>query len=327
MTKETRVADRREFLRCVSGSVAASGVIGSAIAGAQDPSPPAAAELLPTISLGKHPVTRLIAGWNPIGGHSHQTLNATLHMLEYFTPERTFEFITKCEAVGINTWQLDHTEKSVTVVRKLREKGSKMQFICLHAEAGDRAPLKTAAADLGAIAFVHHGRVAYDLFRAGKSQVVRDYVKKVHDLGMMAGVSIQAPDDLKRIADEGWENEFFMVSFHNLSRPAEEQRRLFGTVVTGEPFIDTDPPAMTAVMRQVPKPCLAYKILSAGRVGLNPKTVPRAVENRFKYAFANIKPTDAVIVGMFPVYRDELGESVAFTRKHGAPAQTGEGRG
>ncbi len=318
-TRETRVTDRREFLRHVSSAVAASGVVVPSVAAAQNTSPPPAAKLLPTISLGKHRVTRLITGWNPIGGFSHQTQNASLHMLEYFTAERTFEFIAKCEAAGINAWQVDHTEKSVAVVRKLREKGSKMQIICLHAEAG-HAPLKTAAADLGAIAFVHHGRVAYSLFRAGKSQIVRDYVKKVHDLGIMAGVSIQDPDDLKRIADEGWENEFFMTSFHNLSRPADEQRKLFGTVAVGEPFFETDPPAMAAVMRQVTKPCLAYKILAAGRRSVSANSVQQAVEKGFKYAFANIKPTDGVIVGMFPVYRDELSESVALTRKYGTPA-------
>ena len=111
-----------------------------------------AAELLPTISLGKHRVTRLITGWNPIGGFSHQTLNASLHMLEYFTPERTFEFIAKCEAAGINTWQVDHTEKSVAVVRKLREKGSKMQIICLHAESG-HVPAEDGSRGLGADRF------------------------------------------------------------------------------------------------------------------------------------------------------------------------------
>ena len=255
-----------------------------------------------------------------MGGFSHQTLNASLHMLEYFTVDRTFEFIMNCEKAGINTWQVDHTEKSVAVVRKLREKGSKVQIICLHAETSDRPTLKRAAADLEPIAFVHHGRVAYSLFHSGKTQIVRDYVKKVHDLGTMAGVSIQDPDDLKKIADEGWENEFFMTSFHNLSRPAEEQKRLFGTVAVGEPFFESDPPAMTAVIRQVTKPCLAYKILAAGRRSTSPTTVHAAVEKGFKYAFANIKPADAVIVGMFPVYRDELGESLALTRKYGVPA-------
>jgi hypothetical protein len=323
MTEENhdmQLTDRRKFLQCVSGGIAAAGMVLPAVAAEQGSAPPAAAELLPTIALGKYQVTRLITGWNTIGGHSHQTLNASLHMMEYFTPERTFEFITKCEASGINAWQLDHTEKSVAVVRKLRESGSKMQIICLHSETPGHAPLKDAAADLGAIAFVHHGRVAYKLFRAGKSQVVRDYVKKVHDLGLMAGVSIQDPDDLKRIADEGWENEFFMTSFHNLSRPPEEQQKLFGTVACGEPFFETDPPVMTAVMRQVAKPCLAYKILAAGRRSLSPRSVTAAAEKGFKYAFANIKPTDAVIVGIFPVYRDELGESVAFARKYGALA-------
>jgi hypothetical protein len=318
-TSQTRVADRRAFLKTVSGTVAASGTVIPAIAAAQGTSPGASAGLLPTIPLGKYQVTRLITGWNPIGGHSHQTLNASLHMLEYFTPERTLEFILQCEAAGINTWQLDHTEKSVAVVRKLREKGSKIQIICLHSETPGHASLKTAAADLGAIAFVHHGRVAYNYFRSGKSAIVRDYVKKVHDLGLLAGVSIQDPDDLKRIAAEGWENEFFMTSFHNLSRPAAEQEKLFGTVACGEPFFETDPPAMTAVMRQVEKPCLAYKILAAGRRSLSPRSVKAGVEKGFKYAFAKIKPTDAVIVGMFPVYRDELGESVALTRKYGTP--------
>ncbi len=299
-TNESPVTDRREFLRCVSGTLAASGMVLPAVAEARDTPRPAAADPLPTISVGKHRLTRLITGWNPMGGNSHQTLNASLHMLEYFTKERTFEFLVKCESAGINTWQVDHDEKAIAVIRKLREHGSKMQFLCLHSEAAGNAPLKTAAADLGAIAFVHHGRVADTLFRAGKSKVVRDYVKKVHDLGMMAGVSIQSPDNLKRIADEGWENEFFMTAFYNVARPAEEQRKLFGTVATGEPFFDTDPPAMTKVIRQVEKPCLAYKILAAGRLSRSLRTVKPAVEKAFQYAFANIKRTDAVIVGMFP---------------------------
>ena len=63
-------------------------------------------------------------------------------------PSTLREFITKCEAAGINTWQLDHTEQAVGMVRKLREHGSKRQFICLHYESRD-VPLNTAAADLG----------------------------------------------------------------------------------------------------------------------------------------------------------------------------------
>ena len=50
---------------------------------------------------------------------------------------------------------------------------------------------------------------------------------------------------------------------------------------------------MTAVVRQVKQPCFGFKILAAGRACRN----DRRVREAFKFAFTNIKPTDAVIVG------------------------------
>ncbi len=52
----------------------------------------AAAEALPAIQLGEHRISRLVAGWNPIGGRSHTTLNMARFMREYFTVERCFKF-------------------------------------------------------------------------------------------------------------------------------------------------------------------------------------------------------------------------------------------
>jgi hypothetical protein len=317
---ESRVTDRREFLRRVSGTLAASGVMLSAAAAAEDSGPPAAAEPLPTIALGKYRVTRMVTGWNTIGGHSHQSLNASRHMLQYFTVDRTFEFIRKCEQAGINTWQLDHDEegKAVQVVRKLREAGSKMQFICLHSEVED---LKTAAKDLDLIGFSHHGSVTDARFREGKSQVVHDYVKKVHDMGLLCGVSAHCPDHTKKMGDEAWENDFFMTCFYHLTYPPKQQETEMGKKVVGEPFFDTDPIKMTEVIRSVDKPCLGFKILAAGRVCRNEKTAKESVEKAFKFAFANIKPIDAVIVGMFPAFYDELSDNVAYVRKYGVVKQ------
>jgi len=42
------------------------------------------------------------------------------------------------------------------------------------------------------------------------------------------------------------------------------------------------------------------------------------VERAFQYAFSHIKPTDAVIVGMFPRYADEVSEDAELTRKYGS---------
>jgi hypothetical protein len=68
---------------------------------------------------------------------------------------------------------------------------------------------------------------------------------------------------------------------------------------------------MTQVVRQVKQPCLGFKILGAGRLCSTQDTVRAA----FQFAFDNIKPTDGVIVGMFPWYFDEIGANVKYTRE------------
>ncbi len=271
---------------------------------------------LPTIKLGPHTVTRLIAGGNPIGGFGHSVPNMSRHMLDYFTLERTTEFLEKCAREGINTWQFDHMEKPIAALRAAREHGAKINFICLHAERPSDAPLKTVIADMNPIAIVHHGGATDSLFRAGKAAQVRDFVKKVHDHGVLAGVSSHSPDNVRRMADEGWENDLFMTCFYYVTRPREEQQKLLGKVVVDEPFFESDPVDMSAVIRQVNKPCLGFKILAAGRKCANQKSVASA----FRFAYESIKPTDAAIVGMYPRFEDEVRLNTEYARKYGSSA-------
>ncbi len=307
---QDRLTPRREFLVQVSAAAAASCLGVDRAGAAQSP-----AEALPSIALGPHRLSRLIVGWNPIDGHSHSTPDMSQTMREWFTIDRTVALLENCVRHGITTWQYDHKDKSVQVLRKLWDKGVHLKTICLHAERpGYDAPIKTVIDETRPIAMVHHGGVTESKWRAGKFQDVRDYVKKVKDQGILAGVSTHCPDTLKRIVDAGWENDFFMCSFYYLTRPREEMQRQLGKVPVGEPFFESDPKEMTAVLRQVSKPCLAYKLLAAGRLCWN----KRSIEGAFQFAFANIKPTDAVIVGMFPRYSDQVRENVAYTRKYGA---------
>jgi hypothetical protein len=282
---------------------------------------PAAAEdapgekqpLLPTIALGPHRITRLVAGYNPIGGFSHSTLHMSIHMREYFTAEQTARFLGDCERQGLNAWQYDHTDKTVAAIRLAREAGCGTQLICLHALREGGTPLAEVMANKP-LAIVHHGGVTDGLFRAGQAQKVHDFVKQVHDAGALAGVSSHCPDHIKRIADEGWENDLFMTCFYYVNRPRDEMEQALGKVPVGEPFFESDPDDMTAVVRQVTQPCLGFKILAAGRHCWTSE----AVENAFRYAFEHLKPTDAVIVGMFPRYSDEVSLNAAHTRKYGA---------
>jgi hypothetical protein len=69
--------------------------------------------------------------------------------------------------------------------------------------------------------------------------------------------------------------------------------------------------AMTQTIRQVSKPCIAFKVLAAGRHCESAETVEAAL----RYAYENIKPTDVVLVGMWQKYKDQARENIDSVRK------------
>jgi hypothetical protein len=79
----------------------------------------------------------------------------------------------------------------------------------------------------------------------------------------------------------------------------------------GYRFYATDPQVMCKVIRQVKQPCLAFKILGAGRRCANQPMVRKA----FQFAFRHIKPTDGVIVGMYPRHFNQVGANTQYTRQ------------
>ena len=189
-----------------------------------------------------------------------------------------------------------------------------MKFFCLHAAMEGRPSIDQVVRETRPIAMVHHGGVTDRLFGQGKKEQVKDYVKRVHDAGVLAGVSAHNPDCIKRVADEGWEVDFFMTCFYFLTRPKEELAKMnVVTLQIGYPFFASDPDGMTEVVRQVDQPCLGFKILAAGRKC----TKKGLVQEAFKYAFEHIKPRDGVIVGMYPRFDDQIGENAGYVREFG----------
>jgi len=309
---ENSPTPRRQFLAQLS-ALAAVGVSTTSRA-AEAARPAAPTEPLPTISLGRYQVTRLVAGWNPIGGHSYLGPHMDQHMREYFTAEKAAEFLLDCERAGMNTHQFSPGDKAETMLRLAREQGSKMNFICLHS---GRDGIKGMVERTSPVAMSHHGGVTDRLLSEGKFNEVHDYVKAAHDQGLLAGVSAHNPDCIQRIADEGWEVDFFMTCFYFLTRKMFPGHADPETLEMVYPFYRNDPQVMTRVVRQVKQPCLAFKILGAGRMCASQETVREA----FRFAFANIKPSDAVIVGMYPRFFDEIGANARFAGQYGrAPA-------
>jgi hypothetical protein len=321
--RDANATPRREFLSRLSLAVTGSALVLGREARAKE-TPPAAAEApsppLPTIRLGEHEVTRLIAGSNPISGYSYMGPIMDQHMREYFTPERIVEFLGNCERAGINTHQFSDPQRMAGPVRTLREQGSKMKFFCLYSSEERSTPIDQVIRDTGTMAIVHHGGVTDRLFGQGKSEQVRDFVKRVRDAGVLAGVSAHNPDCIKRVADEGWPVDFFMTCFYHLTRSKEQLAKMppVVTLPIGYSFFASDPLIMTQVARQVSQPCLGFKILAAGRKCHD----KRSVQEAFQFAFEHLKPTDGVIVGMYPRFQDQVRENAAYTRQFGVARHT-----
>ena len=169
------------------------------------------------------------------------------------------------------------------------------------------------AAKVKPIGIAHHGIATDRHWAGGTIHLVRDYLNHVHDLGFPAGVSTHNLAVIDALESKGWPVDFYMGCFYRVTRTDKEFQKDFGLLPVGETYIATDPDHMTKALRQAQRVCLGFKILAAGRRCGSAEQV-RAC---FQYAFKNLKPTDAVIVGMFPKFSDQIAENVATARAVG----------
>lgn len=103
-----------------------------------------------------------------------------------------------------------------------------------------------------------------------------------------------------------------MTCFYYLTRNAfQKPAPPSDTLQIAETFYRDDPQIMTKVIREIRQPCLAFKILAAGRLCADQE----AVRGAFRFAFSNIKPTDGVIIGMYPRFFDEIAANVLYARE------------
>jgi len=309
-------SSRRDFLKGATTVAASLMVPGVMRAETSD--------LLPTVSLGPHRVTRLIVGSNPMYGYSHVNRLYDQHMLEWFTDERVVNLLLDCEKKGINTWQASFNYAMKRQIPRLRDAGGKIQFICLAAswhydEKWPRTPdaildgtikCAQAAMEFKPIGIAFHGGATDILFRAGKIDLLKTYVDKVHDMGTLAGISTHNPAILDTLHEKNFGNDFYMTGLHYLTRHPEDWMKEIGTVPLDEGWIASDPPKMAAAIRRVNKPALVYKVLGAGRRCRSEEEKHNAIA----WAFKNIKPTDATIIGLYPRYSDQVSETTKMVR-------------
>ncbi len=315
LPNEPQRPNRRQFLKTAGAAASSLALAKFAVrarAEAQQTNQPQGK--LPEISFGPHSVPRLIAGGNPPAGGSHQTQLMDMHYQEYFTLERTVEFLHRCQAQGINTWQTTCSDRTIDVLTRFRDQGGKVQLICLCApkEIADKEHF-TKVLSLKPIGIAFHGEVTDVLWREGKIDTAKETLTRIRDAGVRVGLSTHNPAVVEYVEEKGWDIDFFMTCVYRKSRSHDELVKLMGEPPIGEIYLPSDPPKMCDAVRKAKKTCLAFKILAAGRTC----DKPEQVEKTFEYVFTHIKPMDAVIVGMYPRFSDQIKENADLTRKFG----------
>jgi hypothetical protein len=269
---------------------------------------------LPQIRLGPHSISRLICGANPFNAGSHLSSFVNHEMRRYYTPEQILKTLGRCRDVGINCWQ--SVPRDSELHRRLIDGGGRMHYLSLTGD--DPACIKTLA-DAGCIGIAHHGEVTDRLFRTGRLEEAQDYLKRIRDSGLLVGVATHMPRVVEAVESNGWDVDFYMTCVYERHRTAAELEQLLGHVPIhpGEVYLSDDPPRMFEVMRQTARPCLAFKILAAGRLSDRPEWVERA----FRDTLQSIKPNDGVIVGIYDRYSDQAAECADLVRRFSSDAR------
>lgn len=271
---------------------------------------------LPTIDLGGRRVSRLICGGNPLSGFSHFSAEMDWDMITWYTMPHVQDLLEECWRCGINTFQTRGDRFTMRARLEHELGGGRMQWIAQTAsEFRDIRGNIAEIARYKPIAIYHHGTHTDNAWHAGTIDEILDIVKAIHDHGLPAGIGTHIPEVIEYCEAKGWPVDFYMACVYNLARGYKAAPAADQDAYARDRFPPDDPPRMYRTIRATPKPCLAFKIMAASRNA----TTPEATRAAFAFAFSNIKPTDAVVVGMLQKHRNQAAENAALVREILAP--------
>lgn len=240
-----------------------------------------------TVAIGGVQVSRFILGGNPFSGFSHQSPARDREMVRHYTTARIKEVFRQAEALGVTTHigRADH--HLVRVLAEYWDEGGGIRWLaqtCPEVGAPEQA-IRNAVQ--GGAAGVHiHGGVMDKLLAEDRLAEVPPLVARIREAGCVAGIAGHNPAVFERAVAAGLEVDYFMCSYYN---PSDRSRAAAHDPVAGETFDPAHRERMVAVIADLPRPVIHYKVLAAGR------TPPAEA---FAYVARHLRPQDAVCVGI-----------------------------
>ena len=258
---------------------------------------------LPKGKIGKHEISRLVAGGNLIGGwaHSRDLIYVPSLFKAYNTEQKVYETLILAEQAGINTINIGFPSNPLLAKYK-RLTGSKIKVISqVHPDMkkNDYYVNIDKAIDFGVDIVQVQGNWCDWLSRDHKTEVIHKMLEHIRAQGYTAGLAAHSIESLIVCRDNGIIPDYYMKTMHHdqyWSAHPREFRVPFE--VDGKDNLDHNryhnnmfclfPERTIEFIGKATVPVMGFKVLAAGAI--EPK-------DGFKWAFDN--GADFICVGMF----------------------------
>jgi hypothetical protein len=294
--------NRREFTSATLAALGASFLGPSA--SAEEPHQ----ATLPTVRWGKHEISRVLVGHNPLKGTSHYSSQLSAEMRDFFSDGHAHgrQLLRRCQQLGINTCQMGGTNMEELLRAHYAEGGTLQWIATFYSKPGQgreelKRILQMRPKPIGA---QHYGGTSDGLMRAGRIDQALDTLKMLRNAGLLVGLCSHNHEVIDYAENKGWDVDFYQGSFYHST---DGLNRKDGSEV----FEETARQSMARTLGQVSKPCIAYKILGANRHCKTPAGAGRAI----RFALERLKPTDVILLGMWQKHKDQVAENVGHARQ------------
>ena len=270
---------------------------------------------LPTGKIGKHEISRLVAGGNLIGGWSHarDLIYADTLFKAYNTEQKVYETLMLSEQAGINTINIGFPSNPLLAKYK-KITGSKIKVISqVHPNLDNKKLAEVGpgtnknlyftnidkAIDYGVDIIQVQGNWCDWLVRDQQIEVIHEMIEHIRQQGYTAGLAAHSVESLIACAEQGIIPDYYMKTMHHdqyWSAHPREYRVPFE--VDGKNYLDHNrfhnnmfclfPERTVDFVSKATVPVMGFKVLAAGAI--EPK-------DGFKWAYDN--GADFICVGMF----------------------------
>lgn len=270
---------------------------------------------LPKGKIGKHEISRLIAGGNLIGGwaHSRDLIYVSTLFKAYNTEQKVYETLILAEKAGINTINIGfpsnpllakYKKMTGSTIKVITQVGPRLDNKAL-AKVGPGTDRKLffenidKAIDYGVDIIQVQGNWCDWLVRDNKLEVIDEMLNYIRRQGYTAGLGAHSVESFIACADQGIIPDYYMKTMHHDQYwSAHPRENRFPFEVDGKDYLDHNrfhnnmfclfPERTIEFVSKATVPVMGFKVLAAGAI--EPK-------DGFKWAFDN--GADFICVGMF----------------------------